>query len=234
MGIRFNKVFEDSNKKNLVILGGFLILVSISFVVFLPEDSSDGETAGLRKEAELDGVSIAVCPTYQYLNDDLEESGFNVVSTNSTSESISLLSNEKVEIVISGRKAMPSEGELNCKSIELEGHYSFLAAESIPIYGNNLNSYQIYTDQEVDDIKEIFNLENITKVDDIYDYLDKGVVITSWKNTDYSKASVVHLLNMDGSRNQYSRMPFLYYNRDLNDDIDKIVEIIELNNLKKR
>ena len=126
---------------------------------------------------------------------------------------------------------MPSEIDMKYKTVELEDHYSFLAATSFTVQEDNLNSYNIYTDQKILELEEIFNLGNVVKVDSVYDYLDKGIIITSWENTDYSKAAVVHVLNSKGVRNPHSRMPFIYYNDGYSSYVNKVAELIQADNL---
>jgi hypothetical protein len=47
-------------------------------------------------------------------------------------------------------------------------------------------------------------------VEDIYEYLDKGIVITSWENTDYRRTAIVHVIEDNQERLALSRRPTLY------------------------
>ena len=226
------KVFEKIEEKNFMIFGFiFIVICTVFFIIFTKKDSNN-KVIGVQETENSPDVVLAICPTYHFLIDNLEESGFEVIKTNSTSQSISLLREGKADLIISGRKPMPDEKDLKYRAVELEGHYSFLSATSNSIYENNLNRYQVYTDQEVSDIRKTFNLEeNIVRVENVYEYLNEGIVITSWSNTDYSQSAVVHVLNSTGVRNPYSRMPFIYYNDRFEEYVDVIDTIILGNKL---
>lgn len=163
-------------------------------------------------------ITIAICPTYQFLSVDLQSEKIKVINISSTSESVVLLRKGEVDVIISGRKPLPTEQDLSFKVIELVDHFSFLSNTLRSIYGDELITQEIYTDQNIEYIKEIFSLKNVVKVENVYDYLDKGIVITSWENTNYLNASLVHVLNMDGTRHVNSRT-LVVYSLD-EDDLD--------------
>jgi hypothetical protein len=230
-------MFKKIKRKNLIL--GMIFLVVLSAIIFPISNKGkvNQEVKEIQKNLEVkdvikDSTYVAVCPTYQSLRDELIEDGFEVIKTNSTSESISLLRNGSVNLVISGRKPKSAEIDLKYKAVQLEGHYSFLSEKSLTIYEDNLSLYDIYTDQDTEKVKKIFKVENIAKVDNVYEYLDKGIVITSWNNTDYSRSSVVHILNFEGTRNPKSRMPFIYYSTNANNYVD-VIEEVAINNLKE-
>jgi len=77
----------------------------------------------------------------------------------------------------------------------------------------DLNRYDIYTNLDVALIKKLFSVEKVHQVDDVYESLDKGIVITSWENTDYARAEIVHVLQDSGEREPLSRRPTLYFSQ---------------------
>ena len=165
-------------------------------------------------------IHIAACPTFW---DVLYHTDFLVRETQSTSESLHLLKRGYVDYVLAGRTPKPGEFEWNYKI--LWSWYSFLHKESITISDEELHTMKFYTDlEETEHIKNIFWIKNLEKVKNIYEYVENNIIITSWENTDYSKADVVHVLHVDGSRYMESRIPVLYC-KDVCDE--KIVENVK-------
>lgn len=153
--------------------------------------------------------TIAVCPTFLDLVNNLDASKFDIVKVDSTSEGIKMLNNSEVDYVLAGRTLKPDEKANSMEFISKEG-YSFLGNEEKVVYTRDLQEINIYTDMDIERIKDDFSIEKVFSVKNVYDYLDKGVVITSWDNTDYSKAEIVHLMNSDGTRSLLSRTPIVY------------------------
>lgn len=152
-----------------------------------------------------------------------------MVKTNSTAESISLLRNGDVAIVLSGRKPLVNESDLVYKIASLPNRYSFLSKDSKTVSSEELSSMTAYTDQDTVTIRNLFNINKVENVENVYTFLDKGVVIASWENSDYTKASVVHVLQSNGTRHQNSRIPVIYSrNEKILDDMYSL-----LNNLIK-
>jgi len=52
---------------------------------------------------------------------------------------------------------------------------------------------------------------NISQVENVYQYMDEGIIITSWENTDYNRAEIIHLLENNGRRVKLSRQATAYY-----------------------
>lgn len=171
-------------------------------------------------------VKIAVCPSfYNSLKNGLDKDYYSVILTNSTSESLALLSQKKVDYALGGRILRPEEPRFNYRIIG-DG-FSFLAFKELTIYDYNLSLYPIFTDLDTNLVKENFGSLDISLVDDVYEYLEAGVIITSWDNTDYSRASIVHLLKVDDSRNLKSRLPIVYcYNNCQKNVVSEIKNII--------
>lgn len=71
-----------------------------------------------------------------------------------------------------------------------------------------MNLFYIFQKSKI--IKEKHEQRKIQTVDNVYKYLDKGIVITSWENADYTKAEIFHLLERNGERVRLSRRPTLY------------------------
>lgn len=137
---------------------------------------------------------------------DLEK--YQVIETESTAQSIALLKNGQVDMILAGRTLKPNEPQLD--HLLIEDGYSFLSSQEKIIFINQLNNYNIYTDLDAETIKEKFFVEKIETVDNVYEYLNKGIVITSWENTNYNKAEIIHLLDRGGERVILSRRPTVY------------------------
>ncbi|MDD4106723.1 MAG: hypothetical protein PHX84_02120 [Candidatus Shapirobacteria bacterium] len=151
---------------------------------------------------------IAACPSCYELALKLDPDLYTIVKTGSTSESLALLEAGKVDSIFAGRTLKPGEPQLEAHVVK-EG-FSFLSSSEITISKRELNNHIIYTDLETEQLKSELGLNNITHVEDVYNYLNKGVVITTWENTDYSKANIVHVIEDDGQRLALSRRPTLY------------------------
>jgi hypothetical protein len=191
------------NKKIFII---FLIVVIIILFLFFFYNK--------QKEP----YKISVCPTfYNFLNNNLDNEEFLVILTSSTSESLDLLEKKEVDYALGGRVLKPDEKKFNYHIIG-EG-LSFLSFASLTIYDYDLSRYPIFTDLDIQNIEDLFGKLDIQVVDNVYDYLEKGLIITSWDNTDYSRAEVAHLLRVDGSRNLYSRLPIVYCSKNCPDNV---------------
>lgn len=177
----------------------------------------------------LSKIKIATCPTFYEDIKKLDQEKFELIFTNSSTESLDLLANANVDIVLSGRILMPEEQYFDYEIIDnAKNYYSFLSNNSKHIYTDDFDSYSFFTDLELEKIKKDLSIKNIYKVDNVYDYLNDGVVITSWDNTDFTKSYIVHVLNSDTSRLKISRIPILYYKSDFELQI-----ILEVKNILK-
>jgi hypothetical protein len=123
-----------SRKINFITLI-FVIVILYVFYVF----QWTGNNPFLLKQENL---SIAACPTFYYLLDELESSGINVIRTNSTSESIYRLQNNQVDLIISGRKLRPEEPVL--KYEVFGAGFSLLAEREIAIYENEMGGLSFF------------------------------------------------------------------------------------------
>jgi len=157
---------------------------------------------------------IAACPTYYYeLIDQLDPKKYELFFSESTSRSVALLENNLVDAIISGRTLKPNE--IDTYSLVLGKGYSFLSNVEMVVLADDLKNYNIYTDLEAEEIKNIFPINEISQVDDIYNHIDDGIIITSWENTDYNKAEIVHLMENNGRRVKLSRQPTIHYTNQL-------------------
>lgn len=177
------------------------------------------------KKEGLEKIKIAVCPSfYETLSQGLNSNDFSVVLTPSTASSLSLLSQGRVDYVLGGRILRPDEPSFNS---EIVGQgLSFLAIDQLYIYDYELSLYPIFSDLDPNLLEANFGSLKLSLVDNVYDFLSEGIIITSWDNTDYARAEIVHLLRADDSRNLKSRLPIVYCPSDCKDDI-----IIKIKNL---
>ena len=157
-------------------------------------------------------IRVAVCPTYHKMVESIDTEEYEFVKTGATAESLSLLMNNYADIVLAGRVLKPSEPKLQSILVREEG-YSFLSDHSRMVMVKDLNRYDIYTNLDIALIKKLFSVEKVHQVDDVYESLDKGIVITSWENTDYARAEIVHVLQDSGEREPLSRRPTLYFSQ---------------------
>lgn len=191
---------------------GFSRFVKILSIVFITMTIS---WCSQKKE-----VHIATCPTFQ---DVLYQTDFLVRETQSTSESLHLLKSNYVDYVLAGRTPKPWEFQWNYKI--LWSGYSFLHKQSISISDEDLQTNTFYTNlDDLENIKKIFWIQNLEKVENIYDYIENDIIITSWENTDYSKADIVHVLHPNWERYIESRIPILYCREKCDEEIIKTIK----------
>ena len=173
------------------------IVVVLSLLVLRMYSTSQEELLGVEDER----YTFAVCPTMYRRFQGRED--IILSETTSTSNSVDILQAGLADYVISGRVPKPEEGIVDF--VILEEGFSFLSARELALTVDEIINEVIYTDQE--DLKNV--LDNVVIVDDVYDYLD-NIVVTSLSNTDYNRAQVVHVYNLDGTRWDISRSPVLY------------------------
>ncbi len=168
---------------------------------------------------------IAACPTFHKYLRNLDQDIFDVYFTNSSSESFYLLENNQVDLILSGRTLKLDENFFPNKVLgDYNNYYSFLSANTKTIYLNELNFYNFYTDLDRNKVKKDLGIEEIEEVENVYNFLNDGIVITSWERTDFSKSEMVHVLKEDDSRLELSRIPIIYYKEDC--DLNIIMKLI--------
>ena len=197
--------------RNKIILSIFLLFATFfGFLIFNDKGQEEKEEIEnfLQFNESSKPIKIAVCKTYHQIAEKLDSSQYEVVKTSSTAQSISLLKNGVVDMIISGRTLKP--GEQASDQLIIKDGYSFLSDKETTLYSDDLKKYKIFTDLEAEKIKKIFPVNEIIEVNDIYSHLGQGILITSWENTDYSRAQIVHLLEKNGQRVTLSRRPTVY------------------------
>lgn len=193
------------SKKNASLLILFVIFVA-GTIIFMNKDN-DSQTT-MTEQEEQKKIKVAACPTCFGFTKNIDTEKYEIIKTASTAESLAMLQNQKVDMILAGRTLKPNEPQMDRLLIK-EG-YSFLSDKEYSIYIDQLKNQTIYTDLDIEVIKNIMPLQKIEQVNNIYDYLDKGIVVTSWENTDYTKAKIVHILENNGERFELSRQPTVY------------------------
>ncbi|MDD5749802.1 MAG: hypothetical protein PHO91_03400 [Patescibacteria group bacterium] len=186
------------------------ILLAFPLAIFILFLSACSNTNNVLKQplSEAEKIKIATCPTCFAMTQKLDSEKYQLIPTTSTAQSIALLQSGQVDLILAGRTLKPEEPILD--SLIIKEGYSFLAKEEIIIYSSDLANYQIYTDLDVASLKTSLEIENIEPVDDVYQYLNQGIIITSWENTDYHRANLAHILENNGKRVNLSRRPTVY------------------------
>jgi len=197
-----------------------LTLGVIVFLFFLIRNGADYLDSGSK-------IRIAVCPTFLSLVKDISESKkYEIILTRSTAESVDLFKNKKVDIILAGRTLKPGEPEMS--ALVIRDGYSFLGNREITIYNHELAEMIFYTNLDIEKIKDNLPIGKIYKVENVYNYLQKGIVVTSWENTDYNRAKTVHVLKDNGNRLELSRRPTIYFPEVYRQEVQDIISYIIL------
>ena len=156
-------------------------------------------------------LRIAACPSFHHLLEKLEDREEIVtIRTRATGESLNLLRDNKTDFIISGRALKETEPALNHKIL---GHgYDFVFKEEVVIIEEELPLIKFYTNLPKGEVTKDFTQipeKNITKVDKIEEYLNKGIIITQFENQIVGE--VAHIMQEKGGRIALSRLPRLYY-----------------------
>jgi hypothetical protein len=190
-----------------IILAISLFFIFCATLLLMGSFSKEDEILGL-EEAEKEILSVAVCPSFYNL---LSGNGsIDIIKTDSTSESLELIEKGEVDAVISGRALKKEEPQLSYQIIG-DG-YDFLYKDEVIILEKEMEFIPFFTNIDVDKIISDFQYiskENILKVDNVFDYLEEGVVITLLE--DKLIGEVAHILKEDGTRVYLSRRPRIYY-----------------------
>ncbi len=204
---------KAQKKKLLIIIG---ITVSVLFVFIALNQYAVYFPAALysleQREISDEKIVVAACPTFYYLLQELEKNDINIIKTAFTTESIYYLQNNEADLIIAGRALKPGEPQLLYEIIG--SGYSFIGKEEFLIQEKEMNNYDFFTDLSKAAILEKFPYiakNRILEIENVYDYLDYGIIVTSIENTDYSKSQIVHIYKEDGSRHRFSRAPIIYY-----------------------
>lgn len=177
-------------------------------------------------EAEEDLV-VAACPTFHYMLEKLEdERGITGIKTESTAKSLELLGADEADLIISGRTLRENEPEL--LSQKIGKGYDFLFIQEALIPEEEMKFVPFYTDLKKEDIIRDFAHiaeENLTEVQEIENYLHKGVVITALEGALVGEP--VHILDASGNRLRLSRLPRIHYFEDFPEENLSIFKDLE-------
>lgn len=196
-------------KKVVAAVIGLVICLPGAWLWFSGARNTEPAGSGTAPRAEAT-IRIAACPTcFDAVRDKLAgDEGYELLPTGSTAESLRLLSAGEADVILAGRKLKPGEPELD--GLALGEGYSFLSSSGRLIYKEDLPNYKIFTDLDSAEFKNAFPGIDAVEVADVYKYLDQGIIITAWENTDYTRAEIVHIYEKDGRRAGSSRRPTLY------------------------
>lgn len=215
--------------KKVFIFIFILILGSVSYLLI--RDESPKLEADLSQYSDF-RLTVAGCPTFFYLLDKIESDQIEVIRTRSTLESLYYLNYGMVDLIISGRALRPEEPGFQFNIIG--PGYSFISKEEMVILEKEMGNYYFFTDLPQKEIIKKFPYireEKLVEVNDVYKYLEEGIIITTLLNTDYSISEVTHVMREDGFRNRLSRTPTIYYRKENN--FDYFQEILRENNISK-
>ena len=207
-------------KKNLLAI---IFGLAIIFTVYNFKEDPDF----LRAEVG-NGYRVAACPTHHHMLPALDRGDFQTTRASSTGESLKMMKEGEVDLVISGRNLKPGEPEL--ESLKLAEGYSFLAEEGFSITEDEMEEYNFYTDLDKDSVINDFlsiTKENLTQVEDVYEKSDDGIVVTSFENTDYEKAEIVNIYDGFGRRVEKTRRPTLFFREENRDKAEEIINLIK-------
>jgi len=194
------------NKKIIILLILTIVIVAGIFSFSFNKQNRDQIVTG--KISAQEKIKIAACPTCYELSKKLDLGKYQVIKTNSTAQSIAFLKSGQADMILAGRTLKPDEPRMD--NLLISEGYSFLSNQERAVYIDDLRDEPVYTDLNIETIKNIFTIQKIEAVENVYNYLDKGIVITSWENTDYIKAAIVHVFEESGKRVELSRRPTVY------------------------
>ncbi len=177
-----------------------------------------------------EAIWLAVCPTFYYMIEKIPaDKKIIVKKTGSTGDSLKLLEQGKVDLIVSGRPLKKEETGFLSKKIG--PGYDFIFSQEIVILEREMNLFTFYTDLFPETIIEDFPYlfqKNVIKTDNPFDYLDQGIVVSLLD--DRIEGEIIHIINEDGLRVRLSRLPRIYYLPDFSEEKLNIVkEIIKEN-----
>ncbi len=187
------------------IASGVAVLI-LSAVIIIQNNSK--KAADTELLVPLDKTVIATCPSCLDIANRLDSDRYEIMATNSTAESIALIQSGRADAILSGRTLKPDEPLMDGHVIQ-DG-YSFLSRQEMTVTDSELHAVTMYTDLDPETMRRSFGVENVTAVDDVYQHLDQGIAVTTWDNTDYTRAASVHVVTDTGDRLALSRRPTLY------------------------
>ncbi len=205
------------------------IIIFIFLLFFFLNNRKEDQIASLSNFTEKDNLVVAGCPTFHYMLDKLDQEGISIIKTGSTGESLSLIENGLVDFVISGRSLR--EGEAKLSFHKIGRGYDVIHKDEIVIFEKEMGQISFLTDLDIDQVINDFEYisdVNLVKINDLYEYLDKGVIITSLDG--HLIGNMAHILKENGSRVRLSRSPRIYFSSELEKEkLESIKEIIKEN-----
>ncbi len=213
-------------KNKIIILLILTILIVVGFFVF-NFNKQNRDYVLTEKMPVQEKIKIAACPTCYELSKKLDLEKYQVIKTNSTAESIAFLESGQADMILAGRTLKSNEPQMD--NLLIDEGYSFLSNQDATIFVDQLNNYNVYTDLNAEELKEKLSIKNIQRVDNIYEYLDKGIIITFWENTDYNQAEIVHILERNGERLKLSRQPMVYCSNACGEQAQELVFLLKNN-----
>lgn len=171
-------------------------------------------------------IVVAACPTFYYMLDKIKEDRIaNILRVENTGEGLKLMSERKIDVLVSGRALKIKEPDL--PFMVVGPGYDFIYANEIVLNESEMMFVPFYTDLDLEEIVEDFeyiSTENIEKVDNVFNYLDQGVVVTLLE--DRMKGEPVHIIKNNETRVRLSRRPRMYYLPHIDKDTLKEVKNI--------
>lgn len=164
-------------KNNPTIILSILVLVVSGFFTWQYFSASSELERDISEQDKK--IIIAACPTCYELAKKLDSEKYDLIPTASTAESVALLVNKKADMILAGRTLKQYEPDL--PSLILRDGYSFLGKEEQIINESDLAEYDIYTDLDREELQEVFGPLKFQTVEDVYQYLNDGLIITSWE-----------------------------------------------------
>ena len=211
------------------------LIILLGLLVFLrrPEEEIGSIQADVLGEDVSFVKTIAICPTMdRVMSKEIVFDEYNFVNVGSTSEAVTLLNAGQADYVISGRIPMQEEGMgeyVHLRQGDGVESFSFLSNIVEVVKDSDLNNYEIYSDLEKGILETVFGLEKVEYVDNVYDFASMGILVTSWQNTDYTRASIVNIMEDETSRNIFSRLPTLFCKTEcIEEDILKLTELFNI------
>ncbi|MEA2092557.1 MAG: hypothetical protein U9P61_01130 [Patescibacteria group bacterium] len=222
------------NKKTIIIFSIAFIFLFIIALMVLSKENEETKDEFIEESSEvvIGKIKVAVSPTFYHLFQDLKDNNnIEVFEIDSTLEGLDLMERGVVDVAVLGRPLR--EEELPLLSEVVGEGYDFIYKEEMVISEEEMSEIVFYTDLEtekiINDFKQITS-RNIVKIEDIENYIEKGIVITSIDG--FLVREVVHILKEDGSRVRLSRLPRVYYFKEIpRKNLDYLIDLI--NNKKE-
>jgi hypothetical protein len=208
---------------SVIIFGVFLL------AVLLPGSTKDKTDGSEALGAQPKTLRIGYCPTMRIYAEKIDTADNTVVIEYETSYSaLQALRSGVIDAVVIGRKAYPEELSAGINYVQVDTEAVTLVSDqyqTIPV--TKLQELVIHA--AVDPVPELLAELNLIQYQDVKEALEKGLsdaVLIRWVDIDYSSADLVVPEYPDGSKLDLFRTPFIYYKKDLSEDL--LLKYIEL------